>query len=88
MLIRLRLKAKLSFPYETRREAQAVAEAVSPDNTETPIGLTVETVRDNCQLLAFVQCDKGLGTFLATLDDLLACISIAEKAFEAVQARL
>lgn len=88
MLIRLRLEAKLSFTYETRREARAVAEAVSPDNTETPPGLTVSTAINNCQLLALVQCNKGLGTFLATLDDLLACISMAERAFQAVQARL
>lgn len=84
----MRLVAKLSFPYKTLRDAQAVVEAVSPDNLEAPPGLTVETVRDDCQVLAIVQCDRGLGTFLVALDDLLACISVAEKALQAVWDRL
>ena len=87
-MIKLRLAAKLSFPYETLRDAQAVVEAVSPDNSETPPGLIVETVQDDFQLLALVQCDRGLGTFLATLDDLLACVSVAERSLQAVQDRL
>ncbi|MDH5448768.1 MAG: KEOPS complex subunit Pcc1 [Candidatus Bathyarchaeota archaeon] len=81
----MRLEARLSFAYETGREARAVVEAVSPDNVKTPQGLSVETVRSDCCLLALVRCEKSFGTFLATLDDLLACISVAEKAFETVK---
>ena len=83
----MRLEAKLSFAYETEREAEAVVEAVSPDNVKVPQGLSIETVRNDCRLLAFVCCEKSLGTFLATLDDLLACISVAEKAFETIKAQ-
>lgn len=83
----MRLEARLSFAYETEREAEAVVEAVSPDNVKVPQGLSVETVRSDCRLLALVCCEKSLGTFLATLDDLLACISVAEKAFETVKAQ-
>ncbi len=83
----MRVEAKLCFVYETEREAEAVVKAVSPDNIKVPAGLTVETVKNNCNLLASVQCEKSLETLVATLDDLLACISVAEKAFEAVKAR-
>ncbi len=81
----MRLKAELSFVYETEREAEAVVEAVSPDNVKVPLGLSVETVRRNSHLVALVSCQKSLETFIATLDDLLACISVAEKAFETVK---
>ena len=83
----MRLEARLSFVYETEREAEAVVKAVSPDNMKVPAGLRVETVRNNCTLLASVQCEKSLETFIATLDDLLACISVAERAFRAVKAK-
>lgn len=82
----MKLKAELSFVYETEREAEAVVKAVSPDNVGVPLGLVVETVRENCYLLAVVHCEKSLETFIATLDDLLACISVAEKTFDAVKA--
>ena len=82
----MKLEAELSFAYNTEGEAEAVVKAVSPDNVEVLKGLTVETLRNNCRLLALVHCEKSLETFIATLDDLLACVSVAEKAFEAVKA--
>ena len=82
----MKLEAKLSFVYETEQETKAVVKAVSPDNVEVPLGLSIEMIRNDCRLLAAVCCEKPLGTFIATLDDLLACISVAEKTFEAVKA--
>ena len=81
----MRLEAELSFAYETVQEAEAVVKAVSPDNVKVPMGLSVETVRSGCHLLTFVDCRKSLETLIATLDDLLACVSIAEKTCEAVE---
>lgn len=83
----MRLEAELSFVYETVREAEAVVKAVSPDNVEVPLGLKVETVRSDCHLLALIHCEKSLETFIATLDDLLTCISVAEKTFDTVKAQ-
>lgn len=81
----MRLEAKLSFFYETENEAEAVCSAVSPDNIKVPVGLDINTIRDKCCLLTLIQCKKSLETFIATLDDLLACISVAEQVFRAVQ---
>lgn len=80
------LRAEFSLVYGTEVEAEAVVKAVSPDNVKVPSGLSVETRRSNSRLLASVSCEKTLETFIATLDDLLACISVAEKAFETVKA--
>jgi hypothetical protein len=81
----LRLEAKLSFTYETEREAESVVRAVSPDNVKAPSGVTVTTARDGSDLFGIVRCERSLQTFLATLDDLLACISVAERTFESVK---
>jgi hypothetical protein len=35
-------------------------------------------------LIIEVNCSNGVGTLLATLDDLLSCIQAAEKALEEV----
>ncbi len=80
----MRSEAKFSFTYESSQEAEAVVSAVSPDNIQAPLGLDVKTIRRNCTLLAIIRCRKSLETFIATLDDLLAYISIAEKTFKAV----
>lgn len=78
----MRLEAKLSFAYETEQEADSVVKAVSPDNVKVPKGLAVETVKAGRYLSAVVSCERSLRTFIATLDDLLACVSVAERALE------
>jgi hypothetical protein len=76
------LEAEIRLSYGNEREAEAVAKAVSPDNVEVPLGLYIETVRNGSEVLTKVECQKRLQTLIATLDDLLACVSVAEKTFE------
>jgi hypothetical protein len=85
--LKLKLKAELLFHYETRREAESIDMATSPDNIKIPPGLAIETKRDKYLFRATVKCEKTLNTFISTLDDLLACISVAEKTFQAVESR-
>jgi hypothetical protein len=75
------LKAEIRLCYDDEREAEAVAKAVSPDNVEVPPGLAVETARESSDVFTRVECHKSLHTFIATIDDLLSCVSIAEKSF-------
>ncbi len=76
-----RLEAEIRLFYGDEREAEAVAKAVSPDNVEVPPGLTVETVRERSEVVTRVECKTKLQTFVATLDDLLSCVSVAERSF-------
>jgi hypothetical protein len=75
------LEAEIRLTYQNKREAEAVAKAVSPDNLEVPPGLHIETVRNGSDVLTTVECQTRLQTLIATLDDLLACVSVAEKTF-------
>lgn len=75
------MEARITLSYKNAREAKAVAEAVSPDNVKVPSGLVVETKRRGPKILTLVKCRRGLSTFIATIDDLLSCVSIAERAF-------
>ena len=76
------MEAKIRLCYGSEREAEAVMKAVSPDNVEVPPGLTVKTVRKRSEVSTKVECQTRLQTFIATLDDLLSCVSVAEKTFE------
>ena len=75
------MEAKIKLSYKNEREAEAVAKAVSPDNIEVPPGLSVKTVRRGPTVSTTVECQTKLQTFRATLDDLLSCVSVGEKAF-------
>jgi len=75
------LEAELRISYENEREAEAVAQAVSPDNVKVPQGLFIKTTRRGSEVLTQIRCELKLQTLLATIDDLLCCISTAEKTF-------
>jgi hypothetical protein len=75
------LEAEIRLSYRNEREAEAVAKAVSPDNVEVPPGLHIETLRNGSDVLTKIECQTRLQTLIATIDDLLACVSVAEKTF-------
>lgn len=76
------MEAELRLVYKNEREAETVAKAVSPDNVQVPQGLFIETVQKGFEVITKVDCQNRLQTLIATLDDLLACVSVAEKTFK------
>jgi hypothetical protein len=74
-----RAEAWLTIRFKNSKIAKAVAKAVSPDNATAPKDLTVETISKGKKVYCKVVCFKSAETFLATLDDLLSSISMAER---------
>lgn len=79
------MKAKIMLNYKNAREAETVARAVSPDNLKTPIGLTVKTMRRGTMVVTKIDWEGEPGTLLATVNDLLSCVQVAEKTVKTVE---
>jgi len=75
----LRIKAKIMLEYESEKRAKAIVKAVSPDNVKYPGGLSVKTFSENSKVVNLITCEGKIGTFIMTVDDLLRCITVAEK---------
>ena len=74
------MEAEIILSYDNEREAEAIAKAISPDNVRVPPGLFIQTVRRDTRVFTFIRCEKRLQTFISTIDDLLACVTTAERA--------
>jgi hypothetical protein len=74
------LEAEVTLEYDDVKLAEAIAKAVSPDNFKTPTGLSITTSRRMKKIITYIDCNGKLSTFIATIDDLLFCVSTAEKA--------
>ena len=79
------LQATITLEYKDEKTAKAIAQAVSPDNFKTPIGLHVKTERDANKVITQIECEGKLATFTATIDDLLFSASTAEKALKTIK---
>ena len=73
------MQAQVVLEYDDEKIADAVANAVSPDNFKTPKGLSIRTTRDGFKVLTLISCSGKFPTFTATIDDLLFSVSTAER---------
>jgi tRNA threonylcarbamoyladenosine modification (KEOPS) complex Pcc1 subunit len=79
------LEATIKLEYDDVKVAEAVAKAVSPDNYKTPTGLIVTTARKGKVIITEIRAEGKLATFIATIDDLLFSVSVAEKTLKTIQ---
>ncbi|RLI20982.1 KEOPS complex subunit [Candidatus Bathyarchaeota archaeon] len=75
----MKIEARIVLEYEDELKAEAVAKAVSPDNVEYPEKLSIKTFNENGRVVTLISCREKIGTLITTLDDLMRCISVAEK---------
>ncbi|MDR1992131.1 MAG: hypothetical protein LBQ98_01305 [Nitrososphaerota archaeon] len=79
------MEATITLEYPDKKTANAVAKAVSPDNLKTLAGLQLKTIQENTQVITDIHCDSNLSTFISTIDDLLFCATVAEKAIKVIK---
>jgi hypothetical protein len=73
------LEATITLEYGDAKTAEAIANAVSPDNFKTPAGLFIKTFRSDSKVVTEIRAEEKIATFIATIDDLLFSASTAEK---------
>lgn len=80
-----KLEAAITLEYDDTKTAEAIANAISPDNFKTPAGLNIKTQQRTIQVVTTIKMDGKMATFIATIDDLLFCASTAEKTLQVVK---
>lgn len=80
-----KLDAKITLEYADEKTAEAIANALSPDNLKAPVKLAIHTARKGTAVITEINSETELATFLNTIDDLLSSASTAEKALKVVQ---
>ena len=81
------LQATIVIEYPSSRTAKAIANAVSPDNFSTPDALTVKTDQTKNQVSIEINTENKITTLISTIDDLLECISAAEKTLKVLKTK-
>lgn len=75
-------EATVTIEYRDQRTAEAILTAIEPDNLQVPYGIEIEAEAVDGALIVKVNCVRGIGSLVASLDDLLSCIQAAEKVIE------
>ena len=82
----MKMEARISLTYREERKAKAILEAISPDNVNAPKSLSIETFTEKNKVITLIKYDgDNFLTLQSTIDDLLSCVSIAEKTISALR---
>lgn len=76
--------AQIKIRYREGEIARVVRVALSPDNHQAPKGIQLRAETEDCELQIQIKCSKGIGSLIATIDDLLSCVKAAERAITRV----
>ena len=68
----MKIKCRLEFDYDSNQDAEAVAKAVEVDNYQF-----VKTTLDGNKIVSTAE-SESIPSLIHTLDDFLACVSVAE----------
>lgn len=80
----LETKGVIKFIFNEERTAEALARSLSPDNLKAPPAIKVRTKAFRNAVVSSVETDKGLETFIETVDDLLRCAQAAERSLRSL----
>ena len=73
------VESSILIKYPNSDIAQTILNAVNPDNFQAPKDLRITMTISDDIIMININSSKGIGSLLNTIDDLLGCISAAEK---------
>jgi len=79
------LKIRIIIDYKNEEIANSIVNALLPDDRNAPPTLKLKTWSKGTKLNSEIECKGRFETFMATIDDMLASIQVAEKNLEIIK---
>ncbi|MHA2432174.1 MAG: KEOPS complex subunit Pcc1 [Candidatus Thorarchaeota archaeon] len=78
------MHVRIELQLQSSKDAEEVAQAVSPDNLPLPDGLAVETDHNGSELLIQIRCSGELKSLGATIEDIMSAIDLSLRTIRIV----
>ena len=78
------MEAQIRIKYQNVKTAEAISNAISPDNLKVPPGFVIHTTSSERTVITNIAGNMKLSSLISTIDDLLFCISTAERILNVV----
>lgn len=75
----MRIRCRLKWAEDCEKKAEAVAKALDVSNRTVPSNMKIRTWKEKATVKTEIEMLGKMESFLATLDDLLACGTMAER---------
>jgi len=76
--------ATIKLDFQSSDVANQILEAISPDNTPLPKGLTIDCSVKGTKLLIAIQCERSISSLGATLEDIMSAIDLSLRTSKSI----
>ena len=76
--------ATIKLDFQSSEVAKQILEAISPDNTPLPKGLTIDCSVKGTKLLIAIQCERSISSLGATLEDIMSAIDLSLRTSKSI----
>ena len=79
------IDAELRVAYGGALAARSVLNSLEPDNKFAPDGLDIKGKVRGKRVIISIHCERGMPSLINTLEDLLACLGVAEEGLSSLK---
>ena len=76
--------ATIKLDFQSSEVAKQILEAISPDNTPLPKGLTIDCSVKGTKLLITIECERSIDSLGATLEDIMSAIDLSLRTSKSI----
>ena len=76
--------ATIKLDFQSSVVAKQILEAISPDNTPLPKGLTIDCSVKGTKLLITIECERSIDSLGATLEDIMSAIDLSLRTSKSI----
>ena len=69
--------ATIKLDFHSSDTAKRILEAITPDNTPLPDGLTIDCSVEETKLLITIKCNRSINSLGATIEDIMSAIDLS-----------
>ncbi|MHA1934503.1 MAG: KEOPS complex subunit Pcc1 [Candidatus Thorarchaeota archaeon] len=79
------MMAEINLEFPSSAEAERISKSLSPDNVPLPPGLRIDTQVRRNRIALKIECERGLDSLRATLEDIMSAIDLALRTARLVE---
>ena len=69
--------AIIKLDFQSSDTTKRILEAITPDNTPLPDGLTIDCTVEETKLLITIKCNRSINSLGATIEDIMSAIDLS-----------
>jgi len=77
--------AEIVIEFDKIEDANNVLNAIKPDNTPLPQGISIQTNVEKTRVSIQIKCERGIDSLRATVEDIMSAIDLSVRTLDTIE---